>query len=151
MRRLKKSLLSWATNQSQLSTEEGYISWPLLLKWLGSVEKAIFLSRDIALLWWKLQKEGISELDEWPGHRLCTVHYICKFRGKWIPNSVKSTLQSQSECWTGRDTLKKKSLIYLNWFSFTSHFTALNNEKVYPDILQSSRLFLKLIFNFCSY
>lgn len=74
MQRLKKSVVSWATNQSQLSMEEGCISWPLLLKWLGSVEKAIFLSRDIALLRWKLQKEQSSESDEWPGYSRCKGH-----------------------------------------------------------------------------
>lgn len=74
MQRLKKSVVSWATNQSQLSMEEGCISWPLFLKWLGSVEKVIFLSRDIALLRWKLQKERSSESDEWPGHSRCSVH-----------------------------------------------------------------------------
>lgn len=108
MQRLKKSVVSWATNQSQLSMEEGCISWPIFLKWLGSVEKAIFLSRDIALLRRKLQKERSSESDEWPRHSRGRVHSArgqgAVQKGKWIPNAAKSLFQSQSQYSVGKET-----------------------------------------------
>lgn len=53
-----------ATNQSQVSPEEGLVSQPFLLAGEWGVEEGILLGRNITFFWRKLQGKGSPESED---------------------------------------------------------------------------------------